>query len=221
MPQLIVRNLAESVVKALRERAASKGRSTEAELAGVTGQDVLLRKSEVEMRWPLAKLSPADQAYVNEWQANPPITPKLGLQIWKKEGISPAGTFAEEPGGPDGLPNIPGLHEVKKKDTFHYFAVDITNPNSTQASLLTLSYQIYVIPTSGNVIVETATGVVPNMVRRLPSGALRRVSRLADPSQRFMPRARLTTGTCSSATTSTSSSSRPLGKFIVRWLSIR
>ncbi len=31
MPQLIVRNLDESVVKALRERAARKGRSTEAE----------------------------------------------------------------------------------------------------------------------------------------------------------------------------------------------
>ena len=31
MAQLIVRNLEESVVKALRERAASKGRSTEAE----------------------------------------------------------------------------------------------------------------------------------------------------------------------------------------------
>ena len=155
--------LAQSAPAFARVFTDLEGRSTEAELAGVTGQDVLLRKSEVEMRWPLAKLSPADQAYVNEWQANPPITPKLGLQIWKKEGISPAGTFAEEPGGPDGLPNIPGLHEVKKKDTFHYFAVDITNPNSTQASLLTLSYQIYVIPTSGNVIVETATGVVPSI----------------------------------------------------------
>lgn len=31
MAQLIVRNLEDSVVKALRERAASKGRSTEAE----------------------------------------------------------------------------------------------------------------------------------------------------------------------------------------------
>lgn len=31
MPQLIVRNLEEAVVKALRERAARKGRSTEAE----------------------------------------------------------------------------------------------------------------------------------------------------------------------------------------------
>ena len=31
MPQLIVRNLEEKVVRALRERAASKGRSTEAE----------------------------------------------------------------------------------------------------------------------------------------------------------------------------------------------
>ena len=31
MPQLIVRNLDESVVRALRERAARKGRSTEAE----------------------------------------------------------------------------------------------------------------------------------------------------------------------------------------------
>lgn len=139
------------------------GRSTEAELAGVAGQDVLLRKSGVEMRWPLAKLSPADQAYVKEWQTNPPVTPKLGMQIWKKEGLSPTGTFPEEPGGPDGLPNIPGLHEVKKKDTFHYFDVDITNPNSTQANLLTLSYQMYVIPPSGMVIVEAATAVVPTI----------------------------------------------------------
>jgi hypothetical protein len=140
-----------------------EGRSTGAELAGVAGQDVLLRKGGVEMRWPMAKLSPADQAYVKEWQANPPVTPKLGVQLWKKEGLSPAGTFAEEPGGPDGLPSIPGLHEVKKKDTFQYFAVDITNPNSTQANLLTLSYQMYVIPPSGTVIVETATEVVPSV----------------------------------------------------------
>jgi hypothetical protein len=140
-----------------------EGRSTEAEFAGMTGQDVLLRKSGVEMRWPMAKLSPADQDYVKEWQANPPVTPRLGVQIWKKDGISPAGTFAEEPVGPDGLPHIPGLHEVKKRDTFHYFAVDISNSNSTQANLLTLSYQIYVIPTSGTVIVETAAEVVPSI----------------------------------------------------------
>lgn len=140
-----------------------EGRSTDAELAGVSGQDVILRKSGVEMRWPLVKLSPADQAYVNEWKANPPVTPKLGVQLWKKEGISTAGTFAEEPGGPDGLPHIPGLHEVKKKDKFHYFAVDITNSNPTQANLLTLSYQIYILPTSGPVIVEAATEIVPSI----------------------------------------------------------
>lgn len=41
MPQLIVRNLDESVVKALRERAARKGRSTEAEHREIL-RDVLI-----------------------------------------------------------------------------------------------------------------------------------------------------------------------------------
>lgn len=138
-----------------------QGRSAEAELAGVIDKDVLLRRSGVEMRLPLAKLSKPDQRYVKEWQSNPPVTPKLSVRLWKREGFSSAGTIAKEAGGPPGVPNIPGIHEVEKRDTFHYFEVDITNPSATQANLLTLSYQMYVIPPSGSVIVEVGKEVVP------------------------------------------------------------
>ncbi|CAN5589183.1 hypothetical protein BH09VER1_BH09VER1_40810 [soil metagenome] len=138
-----------------------KGTTTDAELSGVMGADVILRRNGVGIRWPLARLSAADQKYVKEWQANPPATPKLFVRLWEKTGFSPAGTFSEAPSTQPELPNIPGVMEVKKRETFHYYDVDVSNPSTTQANQLSLAYQLYVLTADGSLVVEAGTEALP------------------------------------------------------------
>jgi len=138
-----------------------KGHTTEAELSGVTGQDVILRRSGVSIRWPIARLSNPDQAYVKEWQAHPPVTPRLLVRLWEKSGFSPAGTFATEQSAQPSLPSIPGVLEIKKRETFHYYDVDVSNPSTMQANQLSLAYQLYVITAEGNLVVEAGTAALP------------------------------------------------------------
>ena len=126
-----------------------QGRTTDAELAGVQENDVVLWKQGLAMRWPLAKLSSTDQAYVREWQANPAATPHIGVRLWERQGLSPVGSFSDDQPGQPGLPNIPGVMEVEKRATFHHYDIDLTNMGKTQANAVTVSYQIYVITASG------------------------------------------------------------------------
>lgn len=140
-----------------------QGKTTDAELSAIAGDDVILRRSGVPLRWPLARLSKADQAYVKEWQQNPPATPKLFVRLWERRGFSPAGTFSESKDSQPTLPNIPGIIDVEKKDTFHYFDVDVSNPSGTQASQLSLAYQLYVITASGEIVVEAGARALPSI----------------------------------------------------------
>ncbi len=138
-----------------------KGTTTDAELSGMVGPDVILRRNGVGIRWPLARLSAEDQKYVKAWQANPPATPRLLVRLWEKTGFSPAGTFSEAPSPQPELPNIPGVMEVKKRETFHYYEVGVSNPSTTQANQLSLAYQLYVITADGNLVVEVGTQALP------------------------------------------------------------
>lgn len=137
-----------------------KGNTSEAELTGIIGQDVILRRDGVGVRWPIARLSAEDQKYIRAWQANPPVTPRLLVRLWEKAGFSPAGTFAETATPQPELPNIPGVMEVKKRETYHYFEVTASNPSSTQANQLSLAYQLYVITADGSLVVEAATAAL-------------------------------------------------------------
>ncbi len=160
---VLIFGLAASTQAAPRTFTDDQGKTTNAELSGVDGNDVILRRGGVAIRWPLARLSQADQAYVKEWQKNPPTTPKLLVRLWERKGISPVGIMSvSEDSRPD-LPNIPGVIEVEKKDAFHYFDVDISNPSSTQANQLTLAYQLYVITDPGEIVTETGTQVLPSI----------------------------------------------------------
>ncbi len=152
---------AASIIAAERTFTDDQGKTTVAALSGVDGNDVILRRGSVAIRWPLAKLSKEDQAYVQEWQKNPPSTPKLLVRLWERMGLSPAGTFPDSSDSPPDLPNIPGIIDVEKKDTFHYFDVDVSNPGSAQANQLTLAYQLYVITASGELVVEAGAQALP------------------------------------------------------------
>ncbi|MGH8046193.1 MAG: hypothetical protein ACREKL_03015 [Chthoniobacterales bacterium] len=147
----------------MRTFADDQGNTTQAELTGVVGKDVVLRKNGVTVRYALAGLSTEDQAFVKNWQVNPPATPHQQVQLWARQGFSPAGTFSENQNTPPSLPNIPGVVEIKKRETFHYYDVSVSNPGSVQANRLSLAYQLYVITASGNVVVETGTESLPGI----------------------------------------------------------
>lgn len=55
------------------------GQTIEAELTAVRGDSAVLDKAGKEFIVPIAKLSPDDQAFIKEWQANPPAPKPLRL----------------------------------------------------------------------------------------------------------------------------------------------
>lgn len=138
-----------------------QGRKTEAELAGVVKENVILKKNEVLISWPISKLSASDQTYVKQWQSNPPATPNLLVRLWEKKGFSSAGSFSETSDQLPGIPNIPGIHEIEKRETYYHFDVDVSNPSNIQANHLTLAYQLYIFNASGTPIVEVSTSTLP------------------------------------------------------------
>lgn len=140
-----------------------QGRTTEAELAGVYGDDVVLRREGVAMRWPVARLSAADQEYVRGWQTHPPETPRISVRMWQREGLSPEGTFTDEAAAHPGLPDIPGVIEVEKRATYHHYDVDLTHQGSQQAPAVVMSYQLYVLTASGEVVTEVGSAAVPTL----------------------------------------------------------
>lgn len=113
------------------------------------------------MRWPISKLSAKDQAYVKEWQMSPPSTPRLLVQLWEKKGFSSAGTFSEQKDQGPSLPNIPGILEIEKRNTYNYYDVDISNPGEIQANHLSLVYQLYVFNAAGSMVVEVGSATIP------------------------------------------------------------
>jgi len=141
----------------MRPFTDGQGRTIQAEMAGISGGDVIMLKDGVTLSYPLAKLSDRDKAFVQAWQSNPPPVPHLQVRLFEKQGFSSAGTFAEDDNAPPSLPNIPGVVEVQKRETFRYDDVEISNPGATQASRLTLAYQLYVVTVTGSLVVESGS----------------------------------------------------------------
>ncbi len=129
------------------------GRKVEAELVGVRGDHVVLSRNGNLAQWPVAKLSAQDQAYVASWKKNPPKTPKISVRIWERDGIGPIGKYEETSSGP-GLPkNIPMILETEEKEKYKHYDIDLTNTSANlDANHLVMSYILYVIDESGNVI---------------------------------------------------------------------
>lgn len=127
-----------------------QGRTVDAELVGVRGDNVVLSKNGRAAQWPISKLSAKDQLYVRAWQASPPETPNLSIQIWEREGIGASGAFDEPEEG--GLPkNIPLLLETEEKANYKHYDLDITNRSQVDATNLTVAYVIYIVTASSQV----------------------------------------------------------------------
>ena len=153
--------LALSSVLQARTFTDDSGRTVEAELVGVRGENVVIERQGVAAQWPMAKLSAADQAFVREWQQTRSSVPKLSVRIFERDGLGEKGAFPEEkgasaspglpglPGGPP--PNLPGVVQTEQKARYKHYDVDITNPASVDAHQLKVDYVLYVILPDGSV----------------------------------------------------------------------
>jgi hypothetical protein len=142
-----------------------QGRTTEAELVAVQGDHVVLRKDGTAMRWPVAKLSPADQLLVRAWKPAAGDHPRLAVRIWKRPGPSPEGEVSAPAESPS-LPNIPGLRDVETRDDLTHYEVHVTNLDGVVARQLVLGYQLYVTEDSGEITVATGSAAVPDIPPR-------------------------------------------------------
>ena len=130
------------------------GRTVEAELVGVRGNNVVLARGKFAGRWPIAKLSAEDQTYVKKWQENPPVASRITARIWERDGISSAGTMATDE-APAITKNIPLLKQTTETDKYKYYEVDLFNESNNDAGGVTMAYVLYVISPQGSVIPQS------------------------------------------------------------------
>ncbi|MEM7013689.1 MAG: SHD1 domain-containing protein, partial [Verrucomicrobiota bacterium] len=140
------------------------GRTVDAELVGVRGDHVVLAKNGKAGRWPISKLSAADQAYVNSWMKDPPKTPQLRVRLFERDGIGASGVFQGETS--KGPKSIPILQETEAKAKYKYYEADITNDSQVDAMQLTVSYMLFIVNASNKIVPEAAT----QGIDKLPAG---------------------------------------------------
>lgn len=131
------------------------GRMVDAELVGVRSDHVVLAKNGKAGRWPISKLSQADQIYVKAWMKDPPKTPQLRVRLFERDGIGESGVFQGETS--KGPKSIPIIQETEAKAKYKYYQADITNDSQVDAMQLTVSYMLFIINTSNKIVPEAAT----------------------------------------------------------------
>ncbi|MEZ5300706.1 MAG: hypothetical protein R3F11_08620 [Verrucomicrobiales bacterium] len=164
-----------------------QGRTVEAELVGIDGDNAILLKSGARAGWPIAKLSKPDQAYVRQWQLDPPAAPRLSVRLFEREGIGESGVFQEKSGGPPR--DIPLLRKTEEANKFRHYEADITNPSQVNANGVTVAYIVCTITPSGSVVPEAG----------------------AEPAKSLGPGKRITVTTKAASITRTKTTSLTLG----------
>ena len=145
-----------------------QGRQVEAELVGLRGPNVVLATQNVRGQWPLARLSPPDQAYVKEWQKTNSAVKAVQVQITERDGIGERGEFpaAEstgQPALPEGLPIAPAK---ETRAVYKHCDLVIQNPATVDAQHLRVAYVLYVVKPDGTVGSNAGT----QTVARVPAG---------------------------------------------------
>ncbi len=143
-----------------------QGRQVEAELIGVNGANVVLGVSGRMAQWPIAKLSKEDQAYVKVWLKDPPSAPKIRVNVWERDGISEAGRFQDKSSVGKMPKDIPLLKSTEEKEKYRYYDIDLSNLSNVDALNLHLSYVVYVIDAS-NQVVDHSSG---QKIEKIPAG---------------------------------------------------
>ena len=136
----------------LRTFTDDQGRQIEAELVGVRGANVVLSRNGNGAQWPIAKLSAKDKAYVKTWQANPPLTPRVTVRLFERDGIGPSGKYEEKKGLE--LPNITGLIEKTETPKYPHYDIDLNTLMLVDATHLTVTDVMYVIGGPGGAVLE-------------------------------------------------------------------
>ncbi len=155
-----------AVSASARQFTDDQGRQIEAELIGVNGSNVVLERGGQAAQWPIEKLSPKDQAYVKVWLKDPPSAPKVRVNVWEREGIGETGRFEAKNAGPQMPKNIPMLKSTEEKEKYGYYDIDLSNLSNVDALDVHLSYVVYVIDASNQVIDFTAG----KKIERIPAG---------------------------------------------------
>ncbi|MDF1810844.1 MAG: SHD1 domain-containing protein [Verrucomicrobiales bacterium] len=143
------------------------GRQVEAELVGLRGDNVVLKRNGKLAQWPVKKLSAQDQNYVKVWKKVSPATPELAVRIWERDGIGEQGVLNSErmdssiPGK-----NIPILKSTEEKGYYKHYDVDIHNNSGIDASNLIVAYVLFVIDPQNQVVGENGR----DSVDIIPSG---------------------------------------------------
>ncbi|MEP4079062.1 hypothetical protein [Haloferula sp.] len=144
----------------------NQGRTVEAEMAGLRGENVVLSRNGRSAQWPIKKLSAKDQAYIEAWKKSPPKTPKVTAVLWERDGVGPEGAYEKKQDL--GLPkNIPGLLETTESAKHKHYEVDMRNRSEVDAQHLTVAYVMYVLSGKGGMVQElpasTKVSLIPAM----------------------------------------------------------
>ena len=145
-----------------------QGRQVEAEIAGLRGANVVLATQNVRGQWPVARLSPPDQAYVKEWQAANSAVSKVQVQITERDGIGERGEFpvadrGGQPALPEGLPIAPAK---ETRAVYKHCDLVIQNPAVVDANHLRVAYVLYLVKPDGTVGSNAGT----QTLTRVPAG---------------------------------------------------
>lgn len=138
------------------------GRTVEAEIGGVRGANVILARGGVAGQWPIAKLSAADQAYVQEWQKSHSGIKQLQTRIDERDGIGERGLFQSNASDSATSPPLPGV-STDTKQSYKHCVVTLNNPNAIDATALKVDYVLYSIQPDGSVDAEAGSQSVDTL----------------------------------------------------------
>lgn len=142
----------------LRTFTDDGGRQIQAELVGMNGDHVVLKRNGKMAKWPLAKLSQDDQVYVKGWiKSAPKETPEIQVRIWERDGIGSSGSLNADKLENTLGKNIPGIKQTEEKGYYKHYDIDLTNRAPIDASDLIVSYVLYVVDAKNQVVGENGT----------------------------------------------------------------
>lgn len=141
------------------------GRTIDAELVGVQGEYVVISKNGKAARWPIAKLSKADQIYVKTWSKDPPQTPNLRIRLFERGGIGPSGVFQGETSKAPA--SIPIVQQTQATAKYKHYEADVSNDTNVDASQIVVSYMLFIVNVQNKVVAETGS----KSLSRIAAGA--------------------------------------------------
>ena len=137
------------------------GRQVEADIVGLRGANVVLATHGVRGQWPIARLSPADQVFVKQWQTTSTTINQLTLRIFERDGVGENGAFKEEREA--GVPPFPFAPKTETKSIYKHYDLEVNNPAAVDAAYLKVDYVLYVIQPDGTVGTNAGSQRVDNL----------------------------------------------------------